>query len=98
MLLLGERIKEVRKTNGITQEKLAELIGVSRTAITRWESGETNPTVDHLIAVCRVLQINEGALLGHDIDNQLIMSLREMRVSLDQIVSIVEDKIMQKTD
>lgn len=35
----GEKLKEIRKTQGLSQEQLAEKIGVSRQAITKWETG-----------------------------------------------------------
>ena len=38
-LSVGNRIREVRKARGLTQEQLAETIGVSRQAISKWESG-----------------------------------------------------------
>lgn len=46
--MLSEKIKELRKKNGLTQEELAEKINVSRQAITKWESGEGTPDIDNL--------------------------------------------------
>lgn len=38
-MTLGEKLKMYRKQKGVSQEKIAELVGVSRQAVTKWESG-----------------------------------------------------------
>lgn len=48
---LGEKIKEQRKNAGISQEKLAEKLNVSRQAITKWETDKGIPDVANLIAI-----------------------------------------------
>ena len=43
-----EKLQELRKQKGITQEKLAEALYVSRTAVSKWESGRGYPGIDSL--------------------------------------------------
>jgi len=43
MLVLGKRIRLARERAGLTQEAMAEAIGVSRTAVARWETGDNEP-------------------------------------------------------
>lgn len=50
----------------MSQENLAERIGVSRQAIQKWESGASNPDAENLLALSRVLQVSVDALLGND--------------------------------
>ena len=67
----------LRKTKGISQEQLAELIDVSRQSVSKWELGESYPTVENIFKLCSILKckmnelINEGLsdfeLLGDDI-------------------------------
>ena len=45
---LGEKLQELRKNMGLTQEELAESLFVSRTAISKWESGRGYPSIDSL--------------------------------------------------
>ncbi len=70
----GEKLQELRKSNGLTQEELAELLYVSRTAVSKWESGRGYPniqslkdlanffgvTVDHLLSGEKVLLLAEN--------------------------------------
>lgn len=46
---LAERIQQLRKARGLSQEKLAEQLGVSRQAVTKWENGQSTPDVDKII-------------------------------------------------
>ncbi len=62
---LGERIAERRKKTGISQEKLAELIGVSRQAVTKWESGNANPDTENLIRLAEVFGCSIDELCGN---------------------------------
>lgn len=48
---LGEKIKELRRKAGITQEQLAEKLNVSRQAITKWETDKGTPDIANLIAI-----------------------------------------------
>ena len=57
---LYEKLQQLRKEKGWTQEELAELLYVSRTAISKWESGRGYPSIDSLKAISKLL-----ALLTH---------------------------------
>ncbi len=48
-LLSGAKLKELREAKGLTQQKLADAIGVSRTAIYQWEAETYQPEGDNLI-------------------------------------------------
>jgi len=49
---LGENLYQFRKEKGISQEELAGIIGVSRQAVYKWESGERMPDINNLVALC----------------------------------------------
>lgn len=61
---MGQRIAECRKKLGISQEALGEKLGVSRQAISKWESDSAVPEIDKLIAMSRLFQVSVGWLLG----------------------------------
>ena len=50
----NEKLQELRKQKGLTQEKLAEALYVSRTAISKWESGRGYPNIDSLKQIANI--------------------------------------------
>ncbi|MCC8178328.1 MAG: helix-turn-helix domain-containing protein [Cloacibacillus sp.] len=62
-MTIGDRIKKVRRYNGMTQEKLAELLGVSRVTISSWENDENAPTADNVIYLSEIFHISTDYLL-----------------------------------
>lgn len=63
-MTLGQRIQELRKQAGLTQEQLAERMGVTRQAVSKWESDGGVPELDTLIAMSRLFHVTIGQLLG----------------------------------
>ena len=49
----NEKLQELRKNKGLTQEELAEALYVSRTAISKWESGRGYPSIDSLKEIAK---------------------------------------------
>lgn len=64
--LLGENIARYRKELGMSQEKVAEYMGVSRQAVTKWESNNSTPSSDNLIKLARLFGISVDVLLGNE--------------------------------
>ena len=62
-MTLGERIAYYRKKAGYSQEGLAERLGVSRQAISKWETGEATPDAERIIALAAALGISTDTLL-----------------------------------
>ena len=56
-MTLGEQLKELRTRTGFSQEMVAERVGVSRQAVTKWESGRTLPTAENLAALAQLYQV-----------------------------------------
>lgn len=63
-MTLGQRIQELRKQQGMSQENLGEVLGVSRQAVSKWEGDNGIPELDTLIAMSRLFGITVGQLLG----------------------------------
>lgn len=55
--MLSEKIYTLRRKNGLSQEQLAEKIGVSRQAISKWEGGSSTPELDKLKALSECFQV-----------------------------------------
>lgn len=62
---LGETILKKRQERGLSQEKLAEQVGVSRQAVSKWEVGDAIPDTDKLIPLAKALEITVDELLGN---------------------------------
>lgn len=62
-MTLEEQIRNYRKQAGMSQEKMAELVGVSRQAITKWENGTGTPDIANLVAIAELFQISLDELL-----------------------------------
>ena len=60
---VGKRIAEVRKKQGLTQEQLADILGTTRQAVSKWESDKTNPDLDYIIHICERFSISTDYLL-----------------------------------
>jgi len=63
-MTLGERIKDQRIKCGFSQEKIAELVGISRQAVTKWESGQSVPSMANLITLAKIFGVPLGELTG----------------------------------
>jgi len=63
---LGKNIACYRKEKGLSQEKVAEYMEVSRQAVTKWESGLSRPSTDNLIRLSELLGVSVQTLLGND--------------------------------
>lgn len=62
----GEKILKMRKARGWSQEELAERVGVTRQAVSRWEAGTAKPDADKIIAVCDLFGVSADYLLRED--------------------------------
>ena len=62
--MLGKEIQKLRRSRGLSQEKLAEQLEVSRQAISKWESGAAVPEVEKLIQLARLFGVSVDRLLG----------------------------------
>ena len=62
---LSEKILQSRKALGLSQEQLAERMGVSRQSVSKWETGQSDPELDKLISLSRLFGITTDELLGN---------------------------------
>jgi transcriptional regulator with XRE-family HTH domain len=60
--LFGKRLREIRETKNISQEKLAEFAGGHRNTIGNLERGQGNPTFDYIMKVAQALKIKPSIL------------------------------------
>ena len=75
-----EKLQELRKSRGLTQEELAEVLYVSRTAISKWESGRGYPSIDSLKEISNYFSVTIDELLSTD--KLLSIAEKENRANL----------------
>ena len=63
--IFTERMLEHRKERGLSHEELAERIGVSRAAISFWESGKNVPSAEHVSAMAKLFKVSMDYLVGN---------------------------------
>lgn len=63
---IANRLVELRKANNLSQEALAEKLGISRQAVSKWERAEASPDTDNLILLARLYQVSLDELLRTD--------------------------------
>lgn len=62
----GENLQMLRKKSHLSQEGLAEMVGVSRQAVSKWELGEGYPEVDKLLILAKKFHVSLDSLLGEE--------------------------------
>ena len=67
----NEKLLELRKKEGFSQEELAEKVNVSRQSVSKWESGQSTPEMDKLILLSNIFNISIDELVGKESINNL---------------------------
>lgn len=83
----SEKLQQLRKQNGMTQEQLAEKLFVSRTAISKWEIGKGYPNIESLKTISKVFSVSIDDLLsGEELIN---LAESENRSNMDKVFSLI---------
>ena len=62
-MTLGEKLQTLRRSRGLSQEQLAEILEVSRQAVSKWENGDSAPDLDRLRAICTYFGVTTDYLI-----------------------------------
>lgn len=69
-MTLGNRLYEMRKAKGLSQEQVAEILGVTRQTISKWETDQTTPDFDKIIPLCELYNVSTDELLKGKTEQQ----------------------------
>ena len=64
-----EKLFTLRKKNSLSQEELAQELGVTRQAVYKWESGNSSPEIDKIRAIARLFGVSFDYLLNDDVED-----------------------------
>lgn len=84
---IANNLVRLRKKNGLSQEDLAEKIGVSRQAVSKWERAESSPDTDNLIALAELYNLSlDDMIKGNNVEENTVSAVdnnnKDNRVSL----------------
>ncbi len=95
--LLGKRIKEIRKSKNLTQDKVAEIINIETTSLSNIENGKYYPTADNLEKIIKVLDIQPYKLFqfehlapNDDLQKEIVDLLNKNPERIKDIYKIVK--------
>ena len=83
---IGSKLAQARKAANLTQEQLAERLGVTRQAVSRWESDAAYPETDKIVRMARLLDVDEEWVLVRAHEGK--KREREMLLRLDSVTNI----------
>ena len=93
-MILADKIIKLRKKSGMSQEELAERMGVSRQAVSKWESAQSIPDLDKILMLSSLFSVTTDYLLKDDIDEEEYLDDVEdsiaRRVSIDEANAYLE--------
>ena len=69
---LGNKIMSLRKKNNLSQEELAEKVGVTRQTISKWELEETAPDINQAVILSKIFKVSLDDLTNNDVSNVLV--------------------------
>lgn len=76
-IMTANRLQQLRKENGYSQEVLAEKLGISRQSISKWERAESSPEIDNLIALSKIYGLTVDELLDTSNDKVIVKNINK---------------------
>ena len=93
---IANRLQKLRKENGYSQEELADKLGISRQAVSKWERAESSPDTDNLIVLARLYNISLDDLLNDtETDQEIRDRVQDRRLSDEEdsnTISLTDDE------
>lgn len=83
---LADNLKRIRRENNLSQEQLAEKLGVSRQAVSKWESEQSYPEMDKVLLICKLFNYNIDELM-----NENVKEVDENKESKNNFNRYIED-------
>lgn len=84
---IGDKLVELRKKKGLSQEDLAEKLNVTRQTISKWELNETSPNISQAKEISRLFNVSLDELVSNNINDILITKINKNDKSLKVIMS-----------
>ena len=94
---IANRLVELRKKNGLSQEELADKLGLSRQAVSKWERAESSPDTDNLICLAKLYNVSLDDLLqtSQDVD-EIKEEVREKESEKENSIKELKERLEEK--
>lgn len=93
---LADNLKKIRKDNHLSQEQLAEKLGVSRQSISKWELGIAYPELDKVVQLCNLFNLNIDDLLNQDIKE--VNDKKQSKININKYIDDFLDYVTKVVD
>jgi len=93
---LSDNLKKIRKEHNLSQEQLAEQLGVSRQSVSKWESNQAYPEMDKMIQLCKIFNLNIDDLLNQDIKE--VNNTKQSKMNINKYIDDFLDYITKTID
>ena len=93
----GSNLKELRKSKKLSQEDLAEKVGVSRQSVSKWETGDAYPEMNNILMLCKIFNCKINDILSNNLedfesfDEEIKMNLVKFEKNLVAIPLTLDD-------
>ena len=84
MQTISDNIRNLRKASNMSQDELAEKLGVSRQSVSLWETGQTQPTIDNIVALAKIFGTTSDAILATDAETESKTDLPAVETSPEE--------------
>lgn len=93
---LADNLKRIRKEHNLSQEQLAEELGVSRQSVSKWESGQAYPEMDKVLQLCKLFDVNIDELLNQNIKE--VTKAKQSKININKYIDDFLDYITKTVD
>lgn len=94
-LKIAEKLQAHRKAHGYSQEELADLLNVSRQAVSKWERGEASPDTDNLIALAKIYNITIDQLINGESEVEVVVEDKDEGKAQETVKNEGEAEIVE---
>ncbi|MCI8346641.1 MAG: helix-turn-helix transcriptional regulator [Bacilli bacterium] len=87
-ILIGQRIRRIRKKKEVTQKQLAEILSLSNSTISHYENGSRNISLEDLTTICNYFEVDVDKILG--LNRKGESANNKIKLSDDEVILILE--------
>lgn len=93
---LADNLKRIRKENNLSQEQLAEKLGVSRQSVSKWESNQAYPEMDKMLQLCEMFNLNMDDLLNQNVTE--VNNKKKSKINVNKYIDSFLDFLTKTTN